>query len=77
RTSLHQQRRSGSRLNDTTSVNQTDSNPYLVIAVLSEYSPKSSKQPLKDFRTVTNFIDTLYAAERLVLPLKGILIIGY
>lgn len=27
RTSLHRQRRSGSRLNDTTSVNQTDSNP--------------------------------------------------
>ena len=30
-----------------------------------------------DFDVVTNFIDTLYASNRLNLPLKGILIIGY
>lgn len=50
---------------------------YLVIAVLSEYKPKSVKKPMHDFRTVTGFMETLYAADRVQLPLKGILIIGY
>ena len=30
-----------------------------------------------DFETVINFLDTLYTSNRLNLPLKGILIIGY
>lgn len=50
---------------------------YLVIMVLSEYKPKSLKQPARDFRTVTNFIETLYSSDRLSLPLAGILIVGY
>ncbi|MBR5135969.1 MAG: hypothetical protein IKU92_02860 [Rikenellaceae bacterium] len=44
---------------------------YLVIAVRNTYRIN------KDFETVLNFLDTLYASNRLTLPLKGILIIGY
>lgn len=44
---------------------------YLVIAVRNIY--KSGK----DFEKVISFLDTLYASDRISLPLKGILIIGY
>ncbi len=44
---------------------------YLVIAVRNIY--KSGK----DFEKVISFLDTLYASDRIRLPLKGILIIGY
>lgn len=44
---------------------------YLVIAVRNIYRGQ------KDFETVIVFLDTLYASNRLKLPLKGILIIGY
>lgn len=44
---------------------------YLGIAVRNLY--KSAK----DFETVCRFFDTLYASDRLQLPLRGILVIGY
>lgn len=44
---------------------------YLVIAVRNLYRRQ------KDFNTVITFLDTLYASNRLNLPLKGILVIGY
>lgn len=44
---------------------------YLCIAVRNVYRGK------KDFEIVCNFFDMLYSTNRLVLPLKGILIIGY
>lgn len=44
---------------------------FLVIAVRNTYSKN------KDFQNVITFFNTLYASERLVLPLKGVLIIGY
>ena len=44
---------------------------YLGIAVRRIY--KASK----DFQRVTLFFDTLYASNRLPLPLEGILVIGY
>ena len=44
---------------------------YLIIAVRNIYRNS------KDFDKVINFLDTLYASNRLILPLKGILIIGY
>jgi hypothetical protein len=44
---------------------------YLVIAVRLIY--KSSQ----DFERVVSFIDTLYASQRLPLPLDGVLIVGY
>ncbi len=44
---------------------------YLVIAVRNVYRSQ------KDFDMVISFLDTLYASNRLTLPLKGILVIGY
>ena len=44
---------------------------YLAIAVRNIY--RSSH----DFEKVRSFFETLYASNRLTLPLKGILIIGY
>lgn len=45
---------------------------YLAVAVRNIYRNSN-----RDFETVINFLDTLYASGRLRLPLKGILIIGY
>lgn len=44
---------------------------YLVISVRNVYRTS------RDFEKVISFIDTLYASNRLKLPLLGILIIGY
>lgn len=44
---------------------------YLVISVRNIYRTS------KDFEKVISFLDTLYASNRLKLPLTGILIIGY
>ena len=44
---------------------------YLCIAVRNEY------RKANDFEEVCKFFDALYSSDRLVLPLKGILIIGY
>lgn len=44
---------------------------YLIIAVRNIYRDS------QDFNKVMTFFDTLYASQRLKLPLKGILIIGY
>jgi hypothetical protein len=44
---------------------------YLVIAVRNIYRTS------KDFDKVITFLDALYVSNRLILPLKGILIIGY
>ncbi|MDT8782297.1 MAG: hypothetical protein IAX22_06585 [Candidatus Bathyarchaeota archaeon] len=44
---------------------------FLVIAVRNIYLKKP------DFETVITHFETLYASGRLVLPLKGVLIIGY
>ncbi len=48
---------------------------YLVIAVLNEYS--GGGVITKDFQEVKTFLETLYISNRLQLPLKGILLIGY
>ena len=44
---------------------------HLVIAVRNVYKNG------KDFDRVLKFFDTLYASDRLKLPLEGVLIIGY
>jgi hypothetical protein len=44
---------------------------HLVIGIRNKYSNR------KDFEIVVTFFDTLYASNRIKLPLKGILIIGY
>lgn len=44
---------------------------YLAIAVRNEYRNS------RDFEKVITFFNTLYTSNRLQLPLKGVLIIGY
>ena len=44
---------------------------YVVIAVRQDYRGSP------DFAKVITFIETIYASNRLTLPLKGLLIIGY
>lgn len=48
---------------------------YLAIVVLKCYT--SGRHKSKDFANITKFFDVLYASDRLKIPLKGILIIGY
>lgn len=48
---------------------------YLGIAVRNLYEGGSAKS--RDFERVMAFLDTLYASNRLELPLRGILLIGY
>jgi len=50
---------------------------FLAIAVCQGYQPKSFKNAVNDFETVTKFMATLFASRRLDVPLRGILIIGY
>ena len=52
---------------------------YLVIAVLNEYRFNSGGKEMvgKDYQEVRTFLETLYISNRLKLPLKGILLIGY
>lgn len=44
---------------------------FLILAVRNDYRGN------KDFQTVYTFLETLYISSRLVLPLKGIILIGY
>lgn len=48
---------------------------YLTIAVLNEYRTKNKSN--NNFDEVCKFFDALYASDRLKLPLKGILVVGY
>lgn len=52
---------------------------YLVIAVLNEYHFKvnGSERVSHDYDSIRTFLETLYVSNRLQLPLKGILLIGY
>jgi len=50
---------------------------YLVIAVLKEYKINKGSTVSRDYQKIKAFIDSLYASNRLKLPLKGILLIGY
>jgi hypothetical protein len=44
---------------------------YLVIAVRNDYRGSD------DYSKVITFLETLFASQRLILPLTGVLIIGY
>ncbi len=44
---------------------------YLVIAVRKVYRDSN------DFEKIINFLETLYSSKRFILPIKGILLIGY
>ena len=52
---------------------------YLVIAVLNEYKFNSGGRQAvgHDYQEIKTFLETLYVSNRLRLPLKGILLIGY
>lgn len=52
---------------------------YLVLAVLNEYHYKvnGNEKISYDYNFVKTSLETLYINSRLVLPLKGILLIGY
>ena len=52
---------------------------YLVLAVLNEYPYKTNGKQIigRDYQYVKTFLETLYVSNRLQLPLKGILLIGY
>ena len=44
---------------------------FLVVAVRNKYRNS------KDFDKIYTFLETLYISNRIVLPLKGITLIGY
>jgi hypothetical protein len=48
---------------------------YMAIAVRNIYKAAGTVNP--DFDRVVTFFETLYASDRVRLPLKGILIVGY
>ena len=48
---------------------------YLGLAVRNIYEAAGVKNP--DFERVVTFFETLYASNRMQLPLKGVLILGY
>ena len=52
---------------------------HLVIAVLNEYHYKKGGEEhvSNDFQSVRTFLETLYISNRLHLPLKSVLLIGY
>jgi len=52
---------------------------YLAIAVLNEYHCYSNGKALTshDYQEVKTFLETMYVSNRIRLPLKGILLIGY
>jgi hypothetical protein len=48
---------------------------YLAIAVRNLYKAAGVRNP--DFERVVTFFETMYASNRMRLPLKGILVLGY
>jgi hypothetical protein len=51
-----------------------DNVKYCVIAVRNVNKTTNNQ---KDFEAVMSFIDTIYASQKLKIPLTGVLIIGY
>ena len=48
---------------------------YLVLAVKNKYWTKNTSSD--DFNNIRTFLESMYTSDRLKLPLKGILLIGY
>lgn len=44
---------------------------YFCVAIRNDY------KTVRDFEYVTTFFETLYASQRLQLPLKGVVVLGY
>jgi hypothetical protein len=53
---------------------------YACIAVMNEYWPDAAKntgRPKRNYDQIMRFLEVLFASQRFVLPLKGIMLIGY
>ncbi len=48
---------------------------YLILAMMLEYT--SGKTTTRSYDQTRDRIDAIYASERLKLPLKGIMLLGY
>jgi hypothetical protein len=48
---------------------------YLVLAMMIEY--RAAGQTTKSYENTQKRLDAIYASNRLVLPLKGVLLVGY
>ena len=48
---------------------------YLVMAMMQEY--RAGKQVTRSYEQTRKRLDAVYASDRLKLPLKGVLLIGY
>ncbi|MGH2797420.1 MAG: hypothetical protein ACRDM0_07040 [Thermoleophilaceae bacterium] len=48
---------------------------YLVLAMMQEY--RAGKQVTRSYEQTRKRLDAVYASDRLKLPLKGVLLIGY
>jgi hypothetical protein len=48
---------------------------YLILGMMLEY--RSGKMTLRSYERARDQIDAIYASERLRLPFKGVLLIGY
>jgi len=50
---------------------------YLVLAMMLSYRSGESGQEMRSYARTRDRIDAIYASERLMLQLKGILLVGY
>jgi hypothetical protein len=52
---------------------------YLVLAVMQEYRHQSGGRTVivRSYHDSRNLLDAIYASNRLVLPLEGVLLVGY
>lgn len=48
---------------------------YLILAMMREY--RTGKQTMKSYEQTLKRLDAIYASDRLKLPLRGVLLVGY
>ena len=48
---------------------------YLILAMMLEY--RTGKTVMRSYEQTRNRLDAIYASDRLKLPLKGLLLVGY
>jgi hypothetical protein len=48
---------------------------YLILAMMLEY--RTGKTVMRSYEQTRNRLDAIYASDRLKLPLKGVLLVGY
>jgi hypothetical protein len=50
---------------------------YLILAMMREYRSGKQKQVIKSYEQTQKRLNAIYASDRLKLPLKGVLLVGY